>query len=362
MGAVQQMTLRRLSECQKLRKAQQQDLNELAQEAQEDERQIGLAVKTLNKFADVIRVGSVAPDEGEDHGVKAKGTASDLEHKSHLDDSFVSYSSSDYAHEKAFALMKLAGFRRNSASTVNRQSPQLSSALSAFSDFNCSNDSLILTKPRTAREMYAIAANEQGENMALKRSVSDFSAMLSVGDLSRRSIDSLMSDMSALFLEEPVQSAKDAEAITDIRDDNANDGVFNGDYVNDFVVTACAVCIDDTNNSGYGLADTRRQEQEKMNTWGGIEKATKKISSKFPDSQIGSIDQTHSCQSDARSDLSGLSDCTSACGSDGLIVSFSPRCESAGGSKGDLVEEDDECFGFEGFAADFSAWDKSCER
>eukprot|EP00804_Cyclotella_cryptica_P030112 CCRYP_009528-RA/>CCRYP_009528-RA protein AED:0.02 eAED:0.02 QI:274/1/1/1/1/1/2/256/490 len=358
MGAVQQITVRRLSQLQKLQKEQQEELNRLAQDAQDDERKTGLAAKALNKFVDIIRVGPVAPVEGEDHGIKATGPYSSRPaHKSHLDDSFVSSSSSDCAHDKTLPIMKFAGFRRNSASAVNRESSQLSSAQSTFSEFNSSNDSLTLTKPRTANEMYAIAANEQGENMALMRSVDDFSVMLSVGDLSRRSGDSLISNMSGLILAELTKSAQDTEAEADIRDGNAYNGSFDSDCVDDFVL---ATCFDSTIHTSSGLADNRRQDQEKMIEWSGLEKATK-TPSKFANSNIRRIDETDSCQADARSALSGLSDCTSACGSDGLIVGFPLRCENSNASSDNLLEDNDECVGLEGFAADFSAWDNRSE-
>jgi hypothetical protein len=398
MGAVQQMTMRRLSELQRLKVEEQDHLRKLADKAEtEEEHVLGLAAKTLNKFVDAIRVA--APDEGEDQNIKAKaswnrsplndsqGSNSDGDrdggllslnsfrmrscdehniktkaswNRSPLNDSQGSTSDGD----RDGGLLSFKSFRRpSSVSGPKRQDSKKSAH-----EFNESNESLFrstdnISKARTANEMYAIAANEQGANMAPRKSIGDFTAMLSVGDASegtRDSLKSLKSDFSELLLEELANNFKSEEMNPTQQTAVAGNGSSEFNYSEE-VLAAYELCIGESTK----LCTTERQNGNRENEnahpdqWidQQLEHVASRIASSSVETSEENCDLNHSRHSDTKSaisGLSGISDCTSACG-DGLIVGFKPRnqCTSSVDSK---LDEDHLHGG--NFASDFSAWER----
>lgn len=395
MGAVQQMTMRRLSELKQLKLEEQDHLRKLEDEAEaEEERKIGLAAKTLNKFVDVIRVA--ASDEGEDQNAKAKtlwnrsplndshgsnssgerdggllsfnsfrrrptddeNVKSNTWHRSPLNDSYGSASDGD----RNGGLLSFQSFRRrSSASGPKRLS--LKAAPNHPFDFHESNESLLrstenISKARTANEMYAIAANEQGANVAPRKSVGDFTAMLSVGDMSEGTRDSLKSDFSGLLLEELAKSVRIEEM--ERADQAAVAGNDSSEYnYTDEVLKAFQLGIGESTKrcTTERLSGDGEHEHAYSDTWidAQLENVASRIASSVQNSDENyDLNQSrHSDCKSAISGLSGISDCTSACG-DGLIVGFKPRNRCTGG---DSKLDEDHLHGGN-FASDFSAWER----
>lgn len=338
MGAIQQMTMRRLSETRQSKKKQQYQSHK---PDYEEEGKVGLAAKTLNKLVDAIRV--TASDEAEDSHVNKKK----IWNRSLLNDSFRSASSGD----EDGGLMSFNHFlRRPSASGPARRASQDSSGPH---DFNASNESLfrgneIISKARTANEMYAIAANEQGENMAPRRSIGDLTALMSVGgDQSDEDRKSLRSDLSVLLLEELTKS--------NMGEDNG--GSLRGNWSGEIIEAVTGGAGESTTHC-TGIKDGN----EVMDQWidNQFDQVTGRTTSSFDNSQQERFDLNHSRHSDTKSaisdakstisGLSGYSDCTSAWG-DGLIVGFRPRRFSGASNW------DEDHLNAGNFASDFSAWE-----
>lgn len=350
------MTMRRLSEIRQLKIEEQEQLNRLAGDTDNEndhEGKMGLAVKTLNKFVDVVRVATC--DDGE--GVKKAWN------KSIFNDSFGSASSDERAPEKLLAFAN-SFRRRSSASGPRRRTSQESTGPA---DFNASNGSLLrgeenLTRARTANEMYAIAANEQGANMAPRKSVGDFTAMLSVGDISEGTRDSLRSDdLSGLYLEEIAKSARSA-GVTSFdpgNEDGCNDGSLRDEDRGNDVLATFTVCVSESTGRCTAVAANAEHENDEMDAHEWLEsqlqkRAAGRIATYLEKTKEDNLDLNQSRHSDTKSAISGLSvmsDCTSACG-DGLIVGFRPRHCS---------DEDEDHMNSGNFASDFSAWERKSD-
>ena len=311
MGAVQQMTMRRLSEIKQAQKQEQDHHGE-------ENRRMTLTAKALNKFADAItRVGS---EEGQ--GTKLPWN------KSPMNDSWNSNASGDGAYFRRISNATAGSqWRRRLSQESSRQSPELSGNPFGRNE-----------KARTANEMYAIAANEQGANMAPRKSIGDFTAMCSLADQSdtlRR--DSIHSDFSGLFLEESNEMNVNKEGKEEELPVQQN-------FDNPCVLSDSKTDVIETFNLCIGAnVDLQSEDGDVL-----LETQLKLEKSSYC---TDDLDQSYrSDTKSAISGLSGLSDCTSACG-DGLIVGFKPRHQVR-------VGEDEDHLGTGNFASDFTAWDR----
>ena len=355
LGAVQHMTVMKLSEIrdQKVEEEKLRELGSGRNNLATEGRYNSIAAKTMNKFVDAIRV--VASDEGE---VPKKSW-----NKSSLNESYGSTSTNGEG-TRGEGLLSFQSFRRRS--TVNSALPrrrvsQDSAGAHTFSDFNASNDSLLIgsnencARARTANEMYAIAANEQGANMAPRKSVGDFTAMLSVADLSDdRCGDSIKSDLSGLILEELARSARSLEL--ELNDKNGGDEDVSLQESDRDVLEAFTLSIGESVKP-YDPETNNSQNEAANDTHQWIETQFEKPESRFaapismPNDDSCELNRSrHSDTKSAVSGLSGYSDCTSAC-SDGLIVGFRPRNCSE-------TSRDEDHLNAGNFASDFSAWDR----
>ena len=226
LGAVQHMTVMKLSKIRD-QKVGEEKIRELDNNGRgsntfvNEGRYNSIATKTMNKFVDAIRVGTF--DEGEN----AK--------KSWNKSAFNESNEATSTNGEGEGLQLFQNFRRRSSNNSNSALPkrrvsQESAGARTLTDFNASEQSLNnnehCAKARTANEMYAIAANEQGANMAPRKSISDFTAMLSVADHSDQSKgcgDSIKSDLSGLILEELARSARSLEAELDVNKGDVED-------------------------------------------------------------------------------------------------------------------------------------------
>lgn len=317
MGAVQQMTMKRLSEIRQAKKQEHEKHGE-------ENTRMTLTAKALNKFADVIRVGS---DEGQ--GTKLPWN------KSPMNNSWNSNSSGDGAFDGMLSFNSFrrisnasAGsqWRRRASRESSRQSPELSDNLFGGTE-----------RARTAKEMYAIAANEQGANMAPRKSIGDFTAMRSLADQSHRSGDSIHTDFSGLFLEE-------SNEVNTKEEGKEEKPTAQQDTEYECVLSDSTTHVFETFNVCIGAnVDLQSEDRDVL-----LETQLKPEKSRYC---TDDLDQSHrSDTKSAISGLSGISDCTSACG-DGLIVGFKPRHQVR-------VGEDEDHLSTGNFASDFSAWDR----
>lgn len=403
LGALQQMTMQRIAELKAQKEQEEAELEEERENEErrlkEEKRRLALANNALNKWVGKIRnVPAVTLTEGENDDGESDQDNVDtaatnqftsqrqIQYKAHLDDSFSSSSTGiperskgsiavltqmmpnpliTHGRQNSLIRRRNANNNNNNNNSVraagandkssnNRQATLDSTSQTAA---NTASDNIVMGAiPRTAEEMYATTAEEQGANFAPRRmrSVGDFSVgtidgdefsqhhgQRNYADWDEKSVHSIISDMSGLFI------------------DAKNDSGDGGSAVGSNVGSVIDLIFDHSqyprkdDERGESKTEAMRLQQQHGNKHKVLNDRQQSIDSYVSDANV------------SESNRSNISDHTSlsrdSVNSNGLIVGFVKRRFSDSSGKGTDCARQSSFFnsksGNGAFASDFSAWE-----